>query len=425
MLNNIKQFNILFDIIFIGDFIVENILRVIHTSDWHIGHMLYEKKRYDEFEDFFVWLNDRILELKPDILLVAGDVFHTAAPSSTAQKIYYNFLANAEKNGCKNVVITGGNHDSPILLDAPKEILKYMNVFVCGSATENIEDEVFVIKNDEGKDIAIVCAVPFLRDRDLRTAFAGESSDDKDKKLLEGLKNHYIAVAQRAKELNKCNVPVIAMGHLYAAGAESVKEDELEIGSLGQVGADIFPDYFDYVALGHLHIPQKVNQNERIRYSGSPLPVSFDEIKSKKQIIEIDFKGKDLDIKAIEVPKFRKIIRLKGSLTEVLEKLEVEKQSDLQVWADVTITSDEGATNINFSIDECIKGSNVEVLAKHPPKSEITINEGERKDVDALNIKDVFQMRLDKTNLNDEIKKELWETFNEALSCYKNDEEEF
>ncbi len=91
----------------------------------------------------------------------------------------------------------------------------------------------------------------------------------------------------------------------------------------------------------------------------------------------------------------------------------------------MTITSDEGATNINFSIDECIKGSNVEVLAKHPPKSEITINEGERKDVDALNIKDVFQMRLDKTNLNDEIKKELWETFNEALSCYKNDEEEF
>ena len=155
---------------------MENRLRVIHTSDWHIGHILHEKKRYDEFEQFFNWLNERIEELKPDILLVSGDVFHTASPSPVAQTIYYNFLANAEKHGCKNVVVTGGNHDSPTLLDAPKELLKQMNVYVYGAVTGDVSDEVFVIKDNAGKEIAIVCAVPYLREKDLRNAYVGETT---------------------------------------------------------------------------------------------------------------------------------------------------------------------------------------------------------------------------------------------------------
>ncbi len=405
---------------------MENTLRVIHTSDWHIGHILHEKKRYDEFEQFFEWLNEQIENFKPDILLVSGDIFHTASPSPIAQSIYYNFLASAEKHGCKNVVITGGNHDSPTLLDAPKELLKQMNVFVCGAVTDNVNDEVFVIKNNEGQEIAIVCAVPFLREKDLRNAYVGETTEEKEKRLKEGFKNHYLKVSEKAKELNKNNLPVIAMGHLYAAGAESSSEDELQIGSLSQVGADIFPEYFDYVALGHLHIPQKINNNERIRYSGSPLPISFDEVNNKKEIILLEFNNKDLDIKHLEVPKFRKIIRLKGTLQELLNKLEEQKSSDCPVWVDLTITSGEAIQTITNSIDDCIKDSNIEVLAKHPYIENDLAVTYETRDFAKLTPLDVFNQLLKngKKKFDEDAEKELLETFSEACLHYKDEDEE-
>lgn len=403
---------------------MENTLRVIHTSDWHIGHILHEKKRYDEFEQFFEWLNEQIEKHKPDILLVSGDVFHTASPSPVAQTIYYNFLANAEKHGCKNVVVTGGNHDSPTLIDAPKELLKQMNVYVCGAVTGDVSDEVFIIKNNDGKEIAIVCAVPYLREKDLRNAYVGETTEEKEKRLKEGFKNHYLQVAEKAKELNKNNLPVIAMGHLYAAGAVSSSEDELQIGSLSQVGADIFPEYFDYVALGHLHIPQKINNNEHIRYSGSPLPISFDEVNNNKQILLLEFNNKDININPIDVPKFRKIIRLKGTLDELLIKLEEQKSSDCPVWVDLTLTSAEPIQKINNAIDDCIKDSIVEVLAKHPYVENTEALTIETKDFSKLTPSDVFKQLLKTKKYDEEAEKELLETFSEALAHYKDEEEE-
>ena len=175
-------------------------MRVLHTSDWHLGRTLYGRKRHEEFEVFLGWLAETIRQNEIDILLVAGDVFDTGTPGTRAQELYYRFLCRVAASSCRHVVVVAGNHDSPSFLDAPKELLKALNVHVAGSAAPRPEDEVLVLRNEQDNPELIVCAVPYLRDRDIRTAEAGESPEDKERKLVEGIRAHYAAVAASAEE---------------------------------------------------------------------------------------------------------------------------------------------------------------------------------------------------------------------------------
>ncbi|MCA9457858.1 MAG: exonuclease subunit SbcD, partial [Nitrospira sp.] len=196
-------------------------MKILHTSDWHIGRTLYGRKRYEEFEAFLTWLTETIQQNEIDALLVAGDVFDTSAPSNRAQELYYRFLCRVAASPCRHVVVIAGNHDSPSFLNAPKELLKALDVHVIGSSSEALEDEVLVLRNEHGDPELIVCAVPYLRDRDIRVAEAGESVEDKERKLIDGIRTHYAAVAalaeQKREELG-VNIPIVAMGHLFTAG---------------------------------------------------------------------------------------------------------------------------------------------------------------------------------------------------------------
>ncbi|WP_419605784.1 exonuclease subunit SbcD, partial [Thiolapillus sp.] len=221
-------------------------MKVLHTSDWHIGRSLYGRKRYEEFEAFLTWLAETIQENSIDALLVAGDVFDTSAPSNRAQELYYRFLCRVAASSCRHVVVIAGNHDSPSFLNAPKELLKALDVHVVGSSTESLEDEVLVLRNQQGVPELIVCAVPYLRDRDIRVAEASERIKDKERKLIDGIRTHYAAVAalaeQKREELG-VNIPIVAMGHLFTAGGRTVDGDvvrELYVGSLAHVTAGIF-----------------------------------------------------------------------------------------------------------------------------------------------------------------------------------------
>ncbi len=140
-------------------------MRILHTSDWHLGRSLYTRKRYDEFTAFLDWLAAVVEEQGIDALLVAGDIFDTTTPSNRAQELYYNFLCKVSRSCCRNIVITAGNHDSPSFLDAPKDLLRALNVYVVGTMTERVEDEVIVLKDKNDDPVAIVCAVPYLRDK--------------------------------------------------------------------------------------------------------------------------------------------------------------------------------------------------------------------------------------------------------------------
>ncbi|MDN3398795.1 exonuclease SbcCD subunit D C-terminal domain-containing protein [Psychrobacter sp. APC 3426] len=274
-------------------------LNILHTSDWHLGRRLYGRMRYEEFEAFLDWLYDTISAQKVDVLIVAGDIFDTMTPSNRAQALYYEFLGRVSRSCCQHIVIVAGNHDSPTFLDAPSNVLKFLNVHVIGTACEDLNDEVLVLDDADGTPHCIIAAVPYLRDRDVRSSSAGESADSKDANVIKGIRAHYDEVASIAKakqtelaEANQRHIPIIATGHLFAAGGTTTEDDgvrELYVGSLGKISADMFDEGFDYVALGHLHVPQRVGGRESIRYSGSPIAMGFGEAKQQKQVLLVQF----------------------------------------------------------------------------------------------------------------------------------------
>lgn len=279
--------------------------KFLHTSDWHIGRNLHGRKRHDETQAFLNWLEETIRQREIDALLVAGDVFDSIAPGNTAQELYYRFLSRLAATPCRHVVVIGGNHESPSFLDAPRELLKILNVHVVGSAAADPADEVLVLRAADGTPELIVCAVPFLRDRDVRTVEAGETPEDKSRKLVEGIAEHYrqagaIAVdkqdALRAAAPSAAVPPIVGMGHLFTMGGRTVDDDgvrELYVGSLARMAPEGFPACFDYLALGHLHVAQSVNGAESIRYSGSPMAMGFGEAGQRKRVVVVEFPSQD------------------------------------------------------------------------------------------------------------------------------------
>ena len=346
-------------------------MKILHTSDWHIGSSLYGRKRYDESEQFLNWLVETIKSHSIETLLVAGDIFDTSTPSNTAQELYYRFLNEVSKTTCRHVIVTGGNHDSPSFLDAPKALLKAFNVHVVGSMAEREEDEVFVLKDADNNPEVIVCAVPFLRDRDVRQSSEGESYRDKENRLVEGIISHYQKVYEEAcKERNELgkSLPIIGMGHLFIAGSSIYKrsgetngERDLYVGSLGQVSADRLPP-FDYFALGHLHIPQKVAGNKTIRYSGSPMAMNFDEIHQQKSVVIVDIHDQNVDIQTVPVPAFRHFEQIKGDWDSIEENLKRLKDESFAGWVEVIYEGQEAIGNLRERVYKLVESTSIEVL---------------------------------------------------------------
>ena len=377
-------------------------MRILHTSDWHIGRLLYGRRRYHEFSAFLDWLADIIRTEPVDALLVSGDIFDTSTPSNRAQQLYYRFLCRVAASGCDHIVIIAGNHDSPSFLNAPRELLKALNVHVVGSITDPVEDEVIVLSDRSGSAQAIVCAVPYLRDRDVRTAESGESIDDKTLKLVEGVRAHYAAVGAIAREKQQtCGpVPIIGMGHLFAAGGTTIEGDgvrELYVGSLAHVGKDVFPACMDYVALGHLHVPQTMGKSDHIRYAGSPIPMGYGEAGQVKSIVRVDFTGNPPAITLQRVPCFQALERLSGDLETILQQIENLKSDNSTAWLEIEYLGTEIAATLRTQIEDAVAGSGLEVRRiKNQRVIERVIRQtGETDTLDNLDVNEVFTRLLD------------------------------
>lgn len=409
-------------------------MKILHTSDWHIGRTLYGRKRYEEFESFLTWLAKTIQQNVIDVLLVAGDIFDTSAPSNRAQELYYRFLCRVAASSCRHVVVIAGNHDSPSFLNAPKELLKALDVHVVGSSTESPEDEVLLLRNERDFPELIVCSVPYLRDRDIRVAEAGESVEDKERKLIEGIRTHYAAVAalaeQKREELG-ADIPIVGTGHLFTAGGQTVDGDgvrELYVGSLAHVAAGIFPASFEYLALGHLHVPQKVNGSETIRYSGSPLPMGFGETKQQKSVCQVEFHGKAASVQLVDVPVFQKLERVKGDWdcisSRILELSTMDSLNGSGVWLEVTYEGDEVIGDLRERLEAAIAGTQMEILrVKNNRIIDRVLGQiHEEETLDDLNVSDVFERCLAAHNVPEEQRPELLRTYQETVSSLYEDD---
>jgi exonuclease SbcD len=405
-------------------------MKLLHTSDWHLGRNLYGRARYEEFDLFLNWLATLLVDERIDALLIAGDIFDTTTTSNRAQAQYYQFLQKVAASRCRHVVITGGNHDSPSFLDAPGHLLKALNIHVVGQATENPADEVLVLDSIDGKPELIVCAVPYLRDRDVRRALPGESITDKDKLLVQGLYHHYGQVTEHAQLLRSQlgnDIPIVGMGHLFAAGGKTSDGDgvrELYVGTLAQIGADLFSDRCDYVALGHLHSPQAVAGCSTIRYCGSPLPMGFGEARQQKSVCCVTFDACTPDITQIPVPVFQTLVRVQGDWPAINEQLGELAKHRSSAWLEIIYDGADVLTDLRERVQEAVTATDMDVLRicnRQLINATLAASHSEET-LGSLGPDQVFERCLQAQHVPDDQQPALWASYRQTLASLQNDD---
>lgn len=311
-------------------------MRILHTSDWHLGVSIRSQSCEKEQQRFLSWLADEIRDRAIDVLIVAGDVFHYATPSNTARRMYYEFLVDcASISGLEQVIVVGGNHDSPSGLDAPRELLESLDIHVVGGLPYDEAEQIerCLVSVDQGKEL-VVAAVPYARRAQLGVALEDDSDRAMHRRYQAAFKELYERLERAARDRYP-GADRVATGHLtcYGASNEPAEGDyhsaihgtvdtrEIEsVGSIGAMGPAIFGDGYDYVALGHIHRMMRVGE-EDVWYSGTPVATSVDE-GTRRYVLQVDF-GDDEppDVEPIQVPTWRRVLRFEGTEEEIAEEL--------------------------------------------------------------------------------------------------------
>ena len=392
-------------------------MRILHTSDWHLGQFFINKSRAQEHQKFITWLLQQVRENDVDAVIIAGDIFDTGSPPSYARELYNQFVIGMNKLG-RQLIILAGNHDSVSTLNESKNILAQLNTQVISAASEDLASQVLTLKNKAGEVGAIVCAIPYLRPRDIMQSRSGESGQQKQQALGQAIGQHYSDVFELAEKqrdaLNNTSpnnpVPIIATGHLTAMGvttSESVRD--IYIGSLEAFPAKDFPAA-DYIALGHIHRPQRVAKTDHIRYCGSPIPLSFDELgsdpaSSKKEVLLVDFQEGELSrVESLAVPLFQPMQVIKGDLNSIEQQLAqftsdaINENEDCQLptWLSIEVDTQDYLNDLQQRIQALTADMNVEILQlRRARKQQQQRIEREDKELLAeLSPEDVFERRL-------------------------------
>lgn len=398
-------------------------MRIIHTSDWHLGQKFLSFDRDEEHRLALDWLHDTIVAQQADMLIVAGDIFDIGNPPNSARKLYYQFLARLLGTSCRHIVITAGNHDSPAMLEAPREVLEVLSVHVVATP----ENELLELKNPLGQTEAIVAAVPFLRESHLRYATIGESAEDRLLKLREAIKSHFTALAEKIQSpITNHQLPIIASAHLFAHNAQSSdKQDNIYLGDTQNIAAEDFPDIFSYVALGHIHRAQKVGEKEHIRYSGSLIPLSFSETKDEKGVYLLEYEGASLkSINFLPSPTFRRLKTIEGDLETVKRRLAEfnERHAEsLPSWVEVIVHLDTPDPSLDEELHEFSKDFNLDILKiriQLPENNHAQTTSGQIA-LEDLSAEEVFIRRCLSAGYSEEQLGPLVETFRELVGGVK------
>ena len=426
-------------------------MKILHTSDWHLGQSFFTKSRKNEHAAFLKWLLQQVEVHQIDAIIVAGDVFDTGTPPSYARELYHAFIGELQGMQC-TLVVLGGNHDSVSVLNESKALLKYLNSHVIASTYGELSEQVITLNDRKGQPSAVLCAVPFIRPRDVLISEAGQSATDKRQALGDAIKQHYGKLYNEALSLrasieekrikegseNSVAIPIIATGHLTALGvsqSESVRD--IYIGTLEGFDAKSFPPA-DYIALGHIHRPQKVAKTEHIRYSGSPIPLSFDELNTQKQVVLITFESESTTptISPLPVPRFQAMEVIKGDLKAIEAAInkskaialasqtddavsEVDKalsevnkplsatdnaiSSKDPVWLCIEVETEDYLTDLQQRIQGLLEGKNAEILQlkRKRKRSVNSLTEKQNVQLSELSVNDVFEARLAMESIED------------------------
>ncbi|WP_245612833.1 exonuclease subunit SbcD [Rheinheimera texasensis] len=417
-------------------------LRILHTSDWHLGQFFIGKSREAEHRAFFRWLCDTIKTQQIDVMLVAGDIFDTTTPPSYARELYHQLIVDMQPLGAQ-LVLLGGNHDSVAVLNESAELLRCLNTSVVPGYVTEISNHLLTLHNKAGEPAAVLAAVPFLRPRDLsqRADFRSSSGVEAAEKQLQlqhqisqVYQELYQAALQQADALSPgAPLPVIASGHLTTVGASSTESvREIYIGTLDALPASAFPP-FAYIALGHIHQAQKVGGSEFIRYSGSPLALSFDEARQQKYCLLITLDaGTDtntVQVEALPLPRFQPLCSVKSDLASLPALLTPELQNladGQRLWLELVLCGDSALlSDVQLQLEQLLAPLPVDLLRlrRERPVTAAGITDSGLS-LQELTPADVFAARLAQEELSDEMQQRMEQLHREALDLLQQAESE-
>lgn len=400
---------------------------ILHTSDWHLGQKFNNQQSRDEEQAAVLdWLLDAIRQTGAEALVVAGDVFDVHNPPISAERLYYRFLNDLKTTtACRHVVIVGGNHDSPSKLNAPRELLRAFDIHVMGAAPEAPAETLLLLRDAAGAPALLVAAVPFLRERDVGVTQAGETVAERIERIRSGIAAYYRAVAEAVQakldELGQ-KVPVLVTGHLVATGASSSGEQRnIYLGNLDNISAEDFSDVFDYVALGHIHSPQRVAKQSRIRYCGSLIPLSFGELRDQKMALLAELTP-DAGLKAVTeltAPVFRRLVELQGDFESLLEQIPAfhDPEAPLPAWLKITVAAKDLPVDAHERLRALVRDLHLEILRLEIDRSKITgLVPADAQPLENLRLlpeETVFRRRCEAEGLSDQAQTELLATYRE------------
>ena len=405
-------------------------MNILHTADWHLGAQLCQRKREPEHQAFLNRLLTIIAAERVELLLVAGDVFDSAVPPNYALELFFSFLARCRAAGCRKVIITSGNHDSPATLRAPQELLAALDVHVIASA--DITDparHLIPVTDGAGAVQAIVCAAPFLREREVYTPAAGEDFTASAAGIVTGTAAFFRALAEAGgtmrASLGQPPVPLLAVGHLFARGGLiGGTEREMYVGNLGLFPGELFPKEFSYVALGHLHRPQTITAATTVQYAGSPLPLSFAEAAYEHRVVLVDTACPESP-KSIPIPRARRLVRLSGDLDELAVALTaVEPAADeLEPWVEATYTGPHLLPDLREQVEALAADLPLTVMQTRNASSALTAaSSAPPVDLQQITPEEVFARLLAERNVAAEDVEPLQRSFSELLLRVRSEE---
>lgn len=413
-------------------------MRLLHTSDWHLGQSLMKVSREREHQQFLDFLVATVRQEDIDTVIVAGDIFDTTTPASYARELYHEAIRGLKQAGLCNLVLVGGNHDSVAVLDESRALLGLLNVIVVSSAPQRPEEAVFDLVNREGEVIGLFCAVPFLRLRDVLESLPGQDASQRQARLQAAIADYYQRCFYAALIRRQDRpIPIVGSGHLTTVGgvaSESVRE--IYIGTLDAFPGEAFPP-FDYLALGHLHRAQAVRNAPRIRYSGAPIPMSFDEVGQQKVLLKVAL-GAEADVgmalpgqeripaslHEIPIPLFQCLEVVRGPAETVLSRCGELARRGESIWLSLEIEGDVAMNIFRQQLDQRIADSALQVLCVRRARQSagVTIqNHHAGELLQHLQPEEVFERRLSSEALEDEDRRILRNLFAQLMARLKEE----
>lgn len=350
-------------------------MRLLHTSDWHLGHSLHGYSRAYEHARFLAWLLDLLEKEAVDALLISGDIFDSSNPPADALACWYRFLADVMRRMPEHfrVVVIGGNHDSVARLNAPRSILEPMRVHVVGGVPRTsdgaLDAEAMSIPlyNRRGEVAAWCAAMPYIRVSDL-----GPRLKEDDDYHIAAVARLYDGLFKYVAGKRRTGQALVAMGHCFMSGGQLSEDSERKIlgGNQHALPLSLFPRELAYAGLGHLHLRQALGREGKVRYSGSPIPLSFRERGYKHGVFVLDLEGEQLgDVREHLVPRVVQMERLKSvpeqELDDHLAKLEdltpfhlEEERPLLEVSVKVTVNT----PGLRQKVEKALEGKAARLL---------------------------------------------------------------